>query len=455
MLVTTRNLDLVQGEHTKDGFSSSREGEMTCDEEISKTYSSEEENRRVGVGPRRQKKNSGKRQPKSDEPMEDALADSSSSKYLNGRHFVDHIYRDHANDREEEYRDLEAQNVGSNGGKEGSATNNISQSFDNEYKAQRARGGVTTPFPFKLHRMLGNVDREGLADIVSWQPHGRAFLVHKPREFVSKVLPQNFRQSKLTSFQRQLNLYGFRRLTKGSDTGAYYHELFLRGRPFLCHKMVRTKIKGTGFKAASSPETEPNFYNMEFVYGKNAERRPVAPPPMENANPPQDSSVKVTLNIVPLVTLRPSKHQSGCTTDMTKTSLLLPVPASPIPVTPECRPQDSPQDEVLSPIHGFQEDPAPALISPYVPDDVETVTQCSEDDSDIVVFEGKQFHYLDTLDLAAPIVSGSVNLARRQQQRRRSSTKIPDDLFAPFFPDLDENFWGNAAFDLELPFVSS
>ena len=31
--------------------------------------------------------------------------------------------------------------------------------------------------------------------------------------------------------------------------------------------MTRTKIKGTGTKAASSPDSEPNFYNMPFVDG--------------------------------------------------------------------------------------------------------------------------------------------------------------------------------------------
>ena len=72
-----------------------------------------------------------------------------------------------------------------------------------------------------------------------------------------------FSQSKLTSFQRQLSLYGFARLTKGKDQGAYYHELFLRGRPDLIHKIVRTRVKGTGCKAPSSPETEPNFYAMK------------------------------------------------------------------------------------------------------------------------------------------------------------------------------------------------
>jgi hypothetical protein len=71
-----------------------------------------------------------------------------------------------------------------------------------------------------------------------------------------------FDQSKLTSFQRQLNLYGFVRLTRGVDATAYYHECFLRGKEFLAKRMLRTRIKGTRIKGASSPEQEPDFYTM-------------------------------------------------------------------------------------------------------------------------------------------------------------------------------------------------
>lgn len=63
---------------------------------------------------------------------------------------------------------------------------------------------------------------------------------------------------------RQLNLWGFKRLTKGQDNGAYYHELFLRGKPLLAMRMRRQRIKGTGVKLSSDPSREPNFYSIDF-----------------------------------------------------------------------------------------------------------------------------------------------------------------------------------------------
>jgi hypothetical protein len=109
----------------------------------------------------------------------------------------------------------------------------------------RKRKGRTGTFPQKLHQILLDLERqEGGTEIASFLPHGRAFAIHKPREFVKHVMPKYFRMSRFSSFQRQLNLYDFQRVTEGPDKGAYYHELFVQGRPILATMMKRNKIKG-------------------------------------------------------------------------------------------------------------------------------------------------------------------------------------------------------------------
>jgi len=155
-------------------------------------------------------------------------------------HVVDHSYHDHSHDIDN--------------------PRNIIEDPKRKHK-----GGVAVPFPFRLHQLLEEIESDGHASIISWLPHGRSFIVHKPKEFVSEILPNYFKQSKIGSFQRQLNLYGFKRFTGGKDKGGYYHECFLRGMPFLVHRMRRTKVKGTLVRGASNPETEPNFYMMPWM----------------------------------------------------------------------------------------------------------------------------------------------------------------------------------------------
>lgn len=136
---------------------------------------------------------------------------------------------------------------------------------------RRTRGGVTEPFPEKLHRMLIDAERGGEDEVVSWFGHGRAFAIHHVERFCREVMPRYFKQSRLSSFQRQLNLYGFTRITSGPDTGGYYHELFLKGRPALVIHMRRVGVPKSqqGSNAAVrppiNPPAAPDFYAMTPV----------------------------------------------------------------------------------------------------------------------------------------------------------------------------------------------
>ena len=120
------------------------------------------------------------------------------------------------------------------------------------------------PFPLKLHKMLDEVETALMDHVISWQPHGRCFKV-KSSEDIKPLLDLYFGGAKYSSFQRNLNIYGFKRITRGPDAGSYYHEMFLRGREHLCGRMMRTAVKGTNARLAGNPDEEPNFYSMPPV----------------------------------------------------------------------------------------------------------------------------------------------------------------------------------------------
>jgi hypothetical protein len=157
------------------------------------------------------------------------------------------------------------------GGNESSIMEELSSEFDQDEEEERAslrfRNASSNQFPIKLYGMLLVLNDLKLDHIVAWKSHGRAFQVYDTEFFVEKILPRFFKQTKITSFQRQLNLYGFRRILHGRDSGAYYHELFLRGKPFLCKAMFRTKVKGkpSRKKASDLVNCEPDFYSDKFA----------------------------------------------------------------------------------------------------------------------------------------------------------------------------------------------
>merc|ERR1719240_412042 len=134
-------------------------------------------------------------------------------------------------------------------------------------------------FPFKLHSILESAGTSGQENIISWLPSGKAFKIHKPKEFADVIMPQYFNQTKYRSFQRHLYIYGFDRIKDKSseDYGAYFHELFIRGASDLCLDMQRKKIKGTGLS--------------------NEERRKKASVLRANSKPANKNQSKIDINM--------------------------------------------------------------------------------------------------------------------------------------------------------------
>ena len=83
----------------------------------------------------------------------------------------------------------------------------------------------STIFPNRLYHILCAED----PNIIRWSADGTAFQIVDSERFCQQVLPKYFRHSKLTSFQRQLNLYGFTHATKSPKSGTYAHPYFQRG----------------------------------------------------------------------------------------------------------------------------------------------------------------------------------------------------------------------------------
>jgi hypothetical protein len=113
---------------------------------------------------------------------------------------------------------------------------------------------ITKQFPWKLHEMLDLVEQRGEEEIVSWLPGDHAFRVHKVDIFVKNIMKTSFNQTKYKSFQRQLNLWGFKRNTKEClEKGAYYHPLFIRGRRDLCKELERKRTRGEKTTTSNGP----------------------------------------------------------------------------------------------------------------------------------------------------------------------------------------------------------
>ncbi|GKY94851.1 sequence-specific DNA binding [Mayamaea pseudoterrestris] len=94
-------------------------------------------------------------------------------------------------------------------------------------------------FPMKLHKLLSEVAAEGKEDIISWTPSGQGCRVHDRARFIDEIVPQYFRHKSMSSFRRQLSMYGFHRNTKGPEIGAYQHALFQRDHPEWAERIMR------------------------------------------------------------------------------------------------------------------------------------------------------------------------------------------------------------------------
>ena len=116
-------------------------------------------------------------------------------------------------------------------------------------------------FISKLQQILNDDNNN---DSVCWSPDGSSFSIKNVKKFEDVLLPLYFRHSRMASFVRQLNMYGFHKVRTSSDLVVFAHEGFQRQH--LENAVVVRKSQEPSHRRQNkgpSPEIEPGNSSLE------------------------------------------------------------------------------------------------------------------------------------------------------------------------------------------------
>ncbi|KAK4271546.1 hypothetical protein QN277_020227 [Acacia crassicarpa] len=106
--------------------------------------------------------------------------------------------------------------------------------------------------------------------IVSWNEKGDGFVVWRPTEFSELILPTYFKHNNFSSFIRQLNTYGFKKVS--SKRWEFKQEKFQRGKKKLLAEITRKKCEPSVFPSylkSCSEETSNHDHDHESLLQQN------------------------------------------------------------------------------------------------------------------------------------------------------------------------------------------
>ncbi|KAF6167599.1 hypothetical protein GIB67_031182 [Kingdonia uniflora] len=138
-----------------------------------------------------------------------------------------------------------------------------------------AQKSLPTPFLSKTYQL---VDDPTVDDVISWNEEGSTFIVWRPAEFARDLLPKYFKHNNFSSFVRQLNTYGFRKIVP--DRWEFANDCFKKGEKHLLRDIHRRKLSVTPIATTTVPPVvvhsrSPSNSAEEQVVSSNSPPPPV------------------------------------------------------------------------------------------------------------------------------------------------------------------------------------